>query len=89
MQERLTFRATILIRDEIQAYSPTKADVDYPNKLTRYPPRCLGTRLGTQGPGSTFFGHFSRESGVVSALRTCFSRMHMWFTFDFTQSELI
>jgi hypothetical protein len=35
VQERLTFRATILIRDEIQAYAASKEDTDYPAKLAR------------------------------------------------------
>ena len=33
VQERLTFRAQIMIRDEIQAYTPSNEDLDYPNKL--------------------------------------------------------
>ena len=35
VQERLTFRAQVFIRDEIQGYSPSKEELDYPGRLQR------------------------------------------------------
>ena len=63
VQERLTFRAQMYIRDEIQAFTPSADDLDYPRKLLAL---ASGTspKAAAGGGGGGSGGQLSGGAGI-------------------------